>query len=70
MKSLTIVSTLCILFIIISGFTDTPKILISQSNSVQSSNESSSKQPSIFEGKKLKAKQMPNWQRVIPGMFR
>lgn len=70
MKPFAIIGVLCFLFIIISGFSESPKTLIPQSESVRCKNEPAIKQPLVLDRKKLKSKQMPNWQRVIPGMFR
>jgi hypothetical protein len=70
MKPLAIVGALCFLFIIISVSKTDQKKLISLSESVLCKNESVIKQPLVLDRKKLKSKQMPSWQRVIPGMFR
>lgn len=70
MKSLTIVGALCFMFIIISGFAQSHNVLISPTKSVQCDNKTSATKQLIRERKKLKTKQIPNWQRVIPGMFR
>jgi hypothetical protein len=59
------------MLIVISGFIDNPKALHAKLEIAQCShNETSTKSPLIIERKKLKATQMPSWQRVIPGMFR
>ena len=70
MKSITIVCAMGYLFIMISGFKEKPKLLIYETKSVQCVSESHETQPIVLVSKKLKSKQMPNWQRVIPGMFR
>ena len=70
MKSLAIIGAVCFLFITISGFIQNPKLLISSTKSVQCDSKTCTNKPLILERKTLKTKQMPNWQRVIPGMFR
>ena len=70
MKPFAIVGALCFLLIIILGFTTSPTKLIYLSESVLYKNESAIKQPLVLDRKKLKSKQIPRWQRVIPGMFR
>ena len=70
MKSIAIVGAMCFLLIIISELTETPNMLISQSKLVKCQSEADVKSPIVLVSKKLKTKQMPNWQRVIPGMFR
>jgi hypothetical protein len=70
MKPFAIVGALCFLLMVIWGYSTSPTKLISPSESVLCKNESAIKQPLALDRKKLKSKQIPSWQRVIPGMFR